>query len=378
MKVHQLAITSALFLSALNLYAHENKNSRADSHAPIGVMGDHLHKKGEWMMSYRYMNMQMDGMLSGKDGISADQIAVTANPLAGEMMRMGNLTDGSPRIMMVPPDYRVAPIDMSMEMHMLGGMYGWSDDLTLMLMIPVVKNDMSLRSYGGASGTNSIGVFDGESSGIGDVKLSAMIRFSEEGNLKSHFNIGLSFPTGSTTEKGNILPPFAGMMTPAGETVDIDRIGYSMQLGSGSYDLLPAFTIYDRNENIGWGTQINAVIRLDNNDEGYRLGNRLELQTWISNQWQSWVSGSIKLKAYSLGQIRGRDEVITGGMPLFYAGNSGRDQVEFSVGINLLGENEIFKGHRLAIEAAKPIYQKVNGLQMENNWNVTFGWQKAF
>ena len=34
---------------------------RADGHAPIGVMGDHLHKRGEWMLSYRFMRMNMEG-----------------------------------------------------------------------------------------------------------------------------------------------------------------------------------------------------------------------------------------------------------------------------------------------------------------------------
>ena len=37
------------------------KPVRADSHAPIGVMGEHMHKKGEWMLSYRYMYMDMEG-----------------------------------------------------------------------------------------------------------------------------------------------------------------------------------------------------------------------------------------------------------------------------------------------------------------------------
>jgi hypothetical protein len=29
----------------------------AISHAPIGVMADHFHKKGEWMVSLRVANM---------------------------------------------------------------------------------------------------------------------------------------------------------------------------------------------------------------------------------------------------------------------------------------------------------------------------------
>lgn len=377
MKFLPFFVCTALASSNYTIEAHEKKTSRADSHAPIGVMGDHLHKKGEWMFSYRYMNMQMDGMLSGKNSISAEQIALTENPLSGETMRMGNLADGSPRLMMVPPTYRVSPIDMSMEMHMIGGMYGWSDDITMMLMLPIIQNKMTLLSYGGSSGTNSIGTFDGDTSGLGDVKLSALIKYSEDGNQKSHFTIGLSFPTGNTTKKGNILPPFAGVMTPAGETVEIDRLGYSMQLGSGSYDLLPGFTFYDRDDNLGWGSQISAVVRLDNNDEGYRLGNRLEAQVWLTNQWQSWISGSVKMKAFSEGKISGRDDIITGGMPLFVSSHSGRDQVELSIGINLLGEDSLLKRHRLAMEFAVPIYQNVNGLQMENDWNLTLGWQKA-
>ncbi len=41
--------------------AQENQwsSARPDGHAPISVMGDHYHKKGEFMLSYRYMPMWM-------------------------------------------------------------------------------------------------------------------------------------------------------------------------------------------------------------------------------------------------------------------------------------------------------------------------------
>ena len=38
---------------------------RADGHAPIGVMGEHRHKTGEVMLSYRFMHMDMEGYRSG-------------------------------------------------------------------------------------------------------------------------------------------------------------------------------------------------------------------------------------------------------------------------------------------------------------------------
>ncbi|NBD18196.1 MAG: hypothetical protein GVY04_19270 [Cyanobacteria bacterium] len=34
-------------------------SGRPDGHAPIGVMGDHVHGQGEWMLSYRYMFILM-------------------------------------------------------------------------------------------------------------------------------------------------------------------------------------------------------------------------------------------------------------------------------------------------------------------------------
>ena len=50
---------------------------RADSHAPIGVMGDHMHKQGEWMLSYRFMTMNMEGNLKGSNNIDPDTIVTT-------------------------------------------------------------------------------------------------------------------------------------------------------------------------------------------------------------------------------------------------------------------------------------------------------------
>ena len=32
---------------------------------PVGVMLGHVHAKGEWMLSYRYMNMAMQGAFHG-------------------------------------------------------------------------------------------------------------------------------------------------------------------------------------------------------------------------------------------------------------------------------------------------------------------------
>jgi len=96
-----LSFTSIIFAQSQEKVEEIKKeethyHTRPDSHAPIGVMGDHTHKKGEFMFSYRYMLMGMDGMLDGSDDISN-----------AEIMNRG---------------YAVTPTEMTMQMHMLGAM----------------------------------------------------------------------------------------------------------------------------------------------------------------------------------------------------------------------------------------------------------------
>ena len=69
-----LAVSSQLSTAAPTSAHHHGLVS---NHAPIGVMGDHLHGQGEWMFSYRYMQMRMEDNLSGSAEISPDTIVTT-------------------------------------------------------------------------------------------------------------------------------------------------------------------------------------------------------------------------------------------------------------------------------------------------------------
>jgi hypothetical protein len=35
-------------------------------------------------------------------------------------------------------------------------------------------------------------------------------------------------------------------------------------------------------------------------------------------------------------------------------------------------------GHRFALELGRPVYQDLDGPQLENDWLLTVGWQLAF
>ena len=137
------------FLSAKNL----GIVNRPDAHAPIGIMGDHIHKKGEVMLSYRYMRMEMSDLQDASHNISRDDAVSTT---------------GSYKFMN-------APIKMHSNMHMFGGMYGINNSLTGMIMIPFINKKMQIRQRAG-----DLNRFTVSSRGLGDIKLTGLYKLKEK------------------------------------------------------------------------------------------------------------------------------------------------------------------------------------------------------
>ena len=341
-------------------FAQEDSNSigsKAFDHAPIGVMGDHMHKKGEFMLSYRLMYMQMQGNRIGTDEISSDEI-VTSIP---------NIFTGAP---MQPPTLRVVPTEMPMSMHMLGAMYAPTDWLTLMGMVMFVQKDMTHITYQGGMGTNILGTFETSTSGIGDTKFGMLFRLLDQNRHHLHANIGMSFPTGSITETDQILTPLETRPTP--------RLPYPMQLGSGTYDPSLGITYSGKTERFNWGSQLSYLFRLGENDEDYALGNKFSWQTWGAYGIANWISTSLRLSYYNLGTIDGIDDDIVAPVQTANPDFQGGDRVDASLGVNFLGTSGALKNFRLGLEFDLPLYQNLNGPQMEVDYNFTAGIQYAF
>ena len=143
-----------------NLAAHEKVF--ADSHGPISIMGDHVHKKNEYMFSYRFMKMEMKNLFQGNNKISKVNTMSSPNGASN--------SSGT---------YMNAPDSMSMDMHMFGGMYAPSDYLTLMLMGSYNNKEMTTQRMPMAGGRK----FNVNSSGFGDVRLTFLSKIM---NLFSH------------------------------------------------------------------------------------------------------------------------------------------------------------------------------------------------
>lgn len=304
-------------------------HSRPDAYAPIGIMGDHLHHQGGFMVSVRYMTMEMEGNLSGTEEVN--DMAVFQN-------------------------YMVAPQAMRMDMLMVGVMYAPSDRLTLMLMQNFQRNQMDLSSMMGMN-------FSTESAGIGDLKISVLYGLFSESTHSLHLNGGVSIPTGSIRNQGD---------TPMGEGM---RLPYPMQLGSGTVDLTFGGTYKGSGENISWGAQPLATIRIGESSEGYRWGNEYVLNTWVGYNLTNWMSVAGQVSARRQTKMSGRDEMLN---PMMVTTadtkNTGFTKVYSNVALNFsFGENPVLRDFKAGLSYGLPVYQKVEGIQMNEKDSFTIG-----
>ena len=313
--------------------AHEGPwtAARPDGHAPISVMGDHMHKMGEWMVSYRYMTMDMEGLLKESNSVTASS-------------QLTGMTS-------------MVPTKMTMDMHMFGTMYAISNKWTLMGMLNYLNNDMDMIMPMNMS-------MSMESSGIGDLKVGGLYDLAQwDDGRRMHLKLGLNLPTGSIDEKhtnGNTL-------------------GYGMQLGSGTYDFEPAITYLGQTENYSYGAQLGGILRLGENDQDYTLGNKFEAKLWGARKITDSLSASAKFDYSSQKEVDGEDKRMMKMMsPALSPTSQGRDITTFGLGLNYYFQNGGLSGHRLAAEWETPIDQKVNGVQLEIDSFWTLGWQYAW
>lgn len=302
---------------------------RPDAYAPIGIMGDHLHHKGGLMVSARYMTMSMEGNLQGSDDVA--NMAIFQN-------------------------YMVAPQAMRMDMFMVGVMYAPSDRVTLMLMQNFVRNEMDLMTMMGMK-------FSTKSEGIGDLKLSSLYGLVSQENTSVHLNASISLPTGSIVSTDD---------TPMAEDM---RLPYPMQRGSGTVDLTIGGTYKGSLESISWGVQPLATIRTGESSEGYRWGNEYTMNSWVSYNLTDWLSSAVQLSGKKQLGMTGRDEMlnpmmVTTADPV----NTGFTRINSSFALNFsFGDRPVFRDFKAGFSYGRPIYQKVEGIQMKEIHSFALG-----
>ena len=302
---------------------------RADYHAPIGVMRDHVHNKGEVMLSYRYGFMHMDGLRDGTSNVSSAQALTT---------------------------FMAVPEEMDMRMHMVGGMVGITDQFTLSTMIGFKDLEMDMLNRMGGRPVM-------ESDGVTDWQVSGSYKMYETKHSHLLLNLGVSLPTGSIDETNAM-----GAQLP-----------YAMQTGSGTYDFTPGVSYSQFHHGWSWGGQLNAIVRTGTNDNDYRLGNNYQATAWVAKPLGDAWSVSFRLDGQHWDNIHGADPQL---MQMMSPNNRpdlrGGTRVDALAGVNFIVPSGSLKGNRLALEFGRDIYQDLDGPQLETDYRVMLGWQYAF
>ncbi len=367
-------------LTTGNFYTDDKPNA----HGPIGMMGDHTHEAGEFMFSYRFMHMFMEGTRYGTTRLN--------NAEAFELgRRHPNLSGGT-----VPTGpYGALPESMRMMMHMIGAMYGWNDTVTLTVMVPYILKSMKHVTGRG-------GKFTTRSEGVGDVRFGSLWRLwaieaPSIGAHRFHANLSVSVPTGNIQPTDN---------TPLGAN---SRLPYPMHLGSGTFDFYPGITYGGEKGRASWGLQTIGTLRASNNYHGFSKGDAYVVN--IHGAYEvinSVMSGSVRLSwnhwnAHNgvdrdIGRIRYCEEHIMGGsnrcaidnipadfelehthaiVQTAFPATLGGQRLDILFGVNVLLPEIMGLENRLAVEGGVPVYQYLDG-QLETDSIITFGWQSVY
>lgn len=356
---------SALSLLQMRHHGHQSHTAQQHSHqhhgshAPAGVMFDHLlSNAGEFMVGYRYMyGFQGGAMQHGDTGVN-DRSIINAG------------CNGKPCY--------VTPASMDMSMHMLDLMYAPTDWLTLMLMPQFMDMNMDFRPLNGAPSLSSSSLTGAavihaghphNTGGIGDTSAYALFKLYDLPGHHLHGALGISAPTGDV-----------GIKLRDSHQKNLGFIHYGMQLGSGTWDFKPSLTYTGALDQWSWGAQLNGTIRLENqNDSGFAFGDIFQGTAWGSYNLFDWLTASMR-GVYTLqGSLRGEYNDIHAPIgPMDYAGSYGGRYWDVGFGLSATVPSGDWQGNRLSFEWLQPVQDDVNGYQLPREGALSATWAIAF
>jgi hypothetical protein len=347
---------AGMFLFTGPLYAQSTPSEFAELslqellNVPIYTAAEGISGK-RWTLSYHYSQINIEGYQDGSRKLSKSDVLWSP----GETRTSSN--------------FPIVPTKITQQVHWLAARYQ-AADWTLSVSLPYIEQS-----------TDHISTIPGyerfriESDGVGDMVLNGSTVISQ-GLLDSWtLSVGLSLPTGSIDEEGN---------TPRGP--GNQQLPYTMQLGSGTYDL-PLSVSYRHWGEHNWTATLSAKIRTGKNDRSYRLGNYWRLSGQYDFAPQSWGQPYVGLAYEDRQQIHGQDDEVTVAGAFPYPASItnpelfGGSQVDAKLGIAWFSGVEVpgveVGRHALTAEVGVPVYQHVNGPQPRETWQLRLSYDFA-
>lgn len=257
-------------------------------------------------------------------------------------------------------DFPVAPDRITQEAHVLSVSQRINADLAVQIELPFLQQGTDHIRRSGAP-------FRIETDGVGDIVGLGVYRVVKSATHQVFVMAGLSLPTGSINETGD---------TPRGRDT---AVPYTMQIGSGTYDLQPGLLYVGGEGALEWGAELAAKLRLGRNDRDYHLGNRTTLSAWLKTQMLSWLEPQIKGTLTHWGRIDGEDRDLNPTVapvadPTLFGGTRALISLGASSTLNPNGKHP----WSLGAEFGLPVYQSLNGPQPRQKWTANLSVTKSF
>jgi hypothetical protein len=240
--------------------------------------------------------------------------------------------------------------------------YGVAEDFALVVTIGAVEKTLDFLTFAGQSGARRLGPSSTGTAGVSDATLSGIHRFYTDGIHRLQANLGMSFPSGSDRAAFTLLQSDGFYLT--------SRAFYAMQIGSGTFDVMPGVVYAGHAEKWSWGVSYRGRFPLGANPEGYRYGDLHTFDGWGGYTWIAGLTATLRVSASLQGPIRGFDPLIAGKAPAANPNFYGGRRVEIFGGATVSGKFIGLDDATVAIEGGPTVHQSLDGPQLSKNWQA--------
>ena len=320
-----------------------NELSRLSLEELLGVEISDISRKKRWLLSYEFRYLDIGMYQSGTKRLSFDEVLFSP----GEIRTSSN--------------FPIVPTFIKQRVHSFSIGREISTKFSLSVTLPVVSQETAHISS--VPGFNE---FVLESKGIGDIALLSRYKMHRSAVSSASVGAGISFPTGSINKLGD---------TPRDGTGSLERLPYTMQIGSGTYDFL-AIVSYERDAgNWAFGANGSATLRTGMNENNYRLGNNYGLE--VTARFKGWakIHPGLSVNIRTIDDITGQDETLhvpnspfPFGASITNADNFGGEKAQVGANVRVCFNDSC--GLNINLKASIPIYQNLNGIQQRERFSL--------
>ncbi len=337
--------------------------AKCGGNMPMTIPGGGVPENYEFRFKIQPMFMRMDGLRSNATNVSGEGLLgmpVMGGKVTGKFMAVQKF------------------MNMSMLNVALG--YSFSDDFFAGVMGMYQDNRMSMAFNSMMTTMTGKSSYIMKSRGFADTMLMTKYRLYADDPLipTRQFSLfaGLGLPTGSIDER-NSTHPLAARRT--------ELLPYGMQLGSGTVDPILGLLYQGSRSPWWWGLDGVYIGRWYDNARNYRLGDVYKVDAYLMHQIRYDFLWQVQANFEWKGRIHGQaDEAVTGFSghathgdpnspfmtPLWDPKNYGGVKTSVTFGMQW----QPAPLHILELVAKLPVYQRLNGVQLKDQFALMFTW----